>query len=427
MKGLNLIRSLRLFGTALVLLLTTNLATRAQTGPYGPPISPLSIEIMAPTNGANFVPDTNIVIDATVKSYSEYPRWVAFYAGSNQLFLGLLDPIGPIETNGYPLKIEFTWTNVPAGAYTLTGVVTNVLGRSATSAPVNINVGPVPPPIPVVRIVATDPIASMVTGDTGTFTVYRTGDTNDSLDVFYSISGTALNGVDYQTLGTSVSIPAGAFSADITVIPIKDPLPDPSESVRLTLTPSPLANPLPSYQIGIPSNAVVTILGINSRPQAVSIIATDPIAVEPGSSNRIYFTPLFPTPFTNYFSPTNTATFLVRRISPTVVGSLTNTNSDLTVYYNIGGTASNGVDYVTLPGFVTIPAGKNFALITVNPLEDIDASNAPAFSTVVLSLYVPPTVTSVPPPVLARLAVQGRGHYSGRKHLSVWPADRPSG
>jgi hypothetical protein len=36
----------------------------------------------------------------------------------------------------------------------------------------------------------------------------------------------------------------------------------------------------------------------------------------------------------------------------------------------VGGTASNGVDYVTLPGSVTIPAGQRQALIAVVPIDD---------------------------------------------------------
>ena len=46
------------------------------------------------------------------------------------------------------------------------------------------------------------------------------------------------------------------------------------------------------------------------------------------------------------------------------------TNGDLTVPYDIGGTASNGVDYVALPGSVTIPAGELRALITIVPIDD---------------------------------------------------------
>jgi hypothetical protein len=74
----------------------------------------------------------------------------------------------------------------------------------------------------------------------------------------------------------------------------------------------------------------------------------------------------------------NTATFEVRRSA--------GTNSDLTVYYRIGGTASNGIDYVTLPNQVIIPAGRYAARIEVIPIDD----NIPErIETVVLSLTAP--------------------------------------
>jgi hypothetical protein len=52
------------------------------------------------------------------------------------------------------------------------------------------------------------------------------------------------------------------------------------------------------------------------------------------------------------------------------VRRLGDTNSDLAVTYDIGGTATNGVDYVTLSNAVTIPAGSCVALITVVPIDD---------------------------------------------------------
>src|SRR6266511_3542300 len=51
---------------------------------------------------------------------------------------------------------------------------------------------------PVVTIVATDHHAAEAETDPGTFTVTRTGNTEASLLVFYELSGTARNGVDYQ-------------------------------------------------------------------------------------------------------------------------------------------------------------------------------------------------------------------------------------
>ena len=57
---------------------------------------------------------------------------------------------------------------------------------------------------------ATDPHASEAGPDPGTFTVKRSGSTNFPLAVFFHLSGTASNGVDYEQLGNSVRIPAGA-------------------------------------------------------------------------------------------------------------------------------------------------------------------------------------------------------------------------
>ena len=64
--------------------------------------------------------------------------------------------------------------------------------------------------------------------------------------------------------------------------------------------------------------------------------------------------------FTNC-GPKN-ASFAVRRYG--------DTNDDLTVSYAIGGTATNGIDYVPLSGSVTIPAGERRTDIAVVPLDD---------------------------------------------------------
>ena len=108
-----------------------------------------------------------------------------------------------------------------------------------------------------------------------------------------------------------------------------------------------------------------------NRPPIVSIVATDPIAIEgtncwvwPGETNSPPTWAAWPTAVCRYFTNCGpkTATFTVRRFG--------DTNEDLTVPYDIGGTASNGVDYVALPGSLTIPAGERRALITIVPIDD---------------------------------------------------------
>ena len=109
-------------------------------------------------------------------------------------------------------------------------------------------------PLPTVTITAPDPSASEVPAtDTGKFRIKRMGCTDSDLSVFYTISGTATNGVDYRRLSGNATIRSGRPKVAITVKPIDDTIPEPDETVILTLSPD--AN----YIIGSPSTATVTI------------------------------------------------------------------------------------------------------------------------------------------------------------------------
>src|SRR5205085_10747761 len=70
----------------------------------------------------------------------------------------------------------------------------------------------------------------------GAFTVKRDGDLSAALTVFYNVSGTAASAVDYVALSGSVTIPAGAASAGVSVTPLDDLLLEGPESVTITLT-----------------------------------------------------------------------------------------------------------------------------------------------------------------------------------------------
>jgi hypothetical protein len=97
---------------------------------------------------------------------------------------------------------------------------------------------------PSVRLRATDPTAlSGTTG--GAFTLIRVGDTNSDLSVTVDISGTAVNGVDYSPISTTLTLPAGYLAVDVPVQPIVDTVNRGNKTVVLTLE----------------SNAAYTILG----------------------------------------------------------------------------------------------------------------------------------------------------------------------
>ena len=96
--------------------------------------------------------------------------------------------------------------------------------------------------IPVVTLEATVPIATWA-GQEGVITLWRSGNSAPALNVYYCISGTASNGVDYQAIGQLAQLPAGVTSNSIVIKPINLGQTN-IESVTLSLCPSPLMMPI---------------------------------------------------------------------------------------------------------------------------------------------------------------------------------------
>lgn len=108
--------------------------------------------------------------------------------------------------------------------------------------------------VPTVTLTVTDGSASEVPStDMGKVQITRTGASSSALTVFYTISGTAKNGRDYQKLKGRATIKSGAASANVSVRPIDDTISEPDETVIFTLSPN------ASYALGSPNTGTVTI------------------------------------------------------------------------------------------------------------------------------------------------------------------------
>jgi hypothetical protein len=173
-------------------------------------------------------------------------------------------------------------------------------------------------------------------GDPAVFRIARSGSTVSNLMVGFQVLGSASSPTDYETIASSVTIPAGASFIDLPIIPVDDAADETNETVTINLLSA------PGGRIGTPDLATVTILDNDDSTTlpAVNIVATDPVASEPGS---------------------DTATLTISRTG--------DTSSDLTVTFSVGGSAGSG-DYTAIGTTATIPAGASAATVTITPLDD---------------------------------------------------------
>jgi hypothetical protein len=187
---------------------------------------------------------------------------------------------------------------------------------------------------PVITIVATDPKAHETDRDRGVFTLTRTGSTNKSLNVSFTVRGSAKNGVDYDKIASSVLFPAGARSVTIKIRPIDDDRAEEPETVTLVL------EERAAYAIDGDGTAKVGIRN-NDGPK-VSIAATDTSANETNNDRGVF------------------------RITRTG-----GTAEPLVVRYTVYGKATNGLDYERVVDKLTIPAGEASETIAIRPVNDL--------------------------------------------------------
>jgi hypothetical protein len=195
---------------------------------------------------------------------------------STNVFVGATATLTVSATGSAPLRYQwrFSGTNI-AGAtnasFTLFNIqlanageyrvqVLNAVG-SALSEPAMVAVY-VPP---VVTIAATGANASETAGNYGQFTFTRTGPTDASLSVNFSVSGIAVSGSDFQPLVSPILFPAGTNATVLTVVPNDDNVLEGNETVTVTVGAG------ASYVVGTPASATVIITDNDNIPPQVAV------------------------------------------------------------------------------------------------------------------------------------------------------------
>ncbi len=207
-----------------------------------------------------------------------------------------------------------------------------------------------------VRVDPSDLEAAEPGTDLGAFTFTRFGTTNTPLQVFFTISGIASNGVDYVTLTNTFVIPTGSLTATLPVLPLDDRRVEGPEEVTLTL----LGNS--AYTLATPTSATVTIL--DDEP-LFSIVA-DPADVLEGSRHPGVFR-------------------VLRSGSP---------DYEVTANLQIGGTAYYGTDYPPFLTNVFFNCGVTMVALQIFPTNDLVVEG---IETVTADLVPDPSYTIMAP------------------------------
>ncbi len=171
-----------------------------------------------------------------------------------------------------------------------------------------------------------------------TYTFTRSGDVTEALSVSYTVGGTATEGTDFPTQSGTVTIAANQTTATVTIDPTDDTDVEPDETIILTVTDG--AN----YNVGAPSLATGTITNDDVSADPTVSVAVSPASVNEDGSGALTYT----------FTRSGDAT------------------EALSVSYTVGGTATQGTDFPTQSGTVTIAANQTTATVTIDPTDDTD-------------------------------------------------------
>ena len=176
-------------------------------------------------------------------------------------------------------------------------------------------------------------------GGGGTFVVSLSSESDQDTTVSYSVSGDATSGLDFASFSGAVTIPAGQQTAPIGVTILDDDLLEDAETITLTLQSVTSGDPDVTID---GANATDSVTVTDNDTAALTVVASVSDAAEPATNGQY--------------------TLLLSQASDT----------DTTIGYSLGGTATASDDYVAsgFSGSVTIGAGTLSATIALPVVDD---------------------------------------------------------
>ena len=241
------------------------------------------IEITRPESGTIFKQGQDIEIIAVAVAMEGTIQRVHFVAG--ETLIGVSQPvfINPPEP-GQPITHKIVWKNAPLGTHVVVarGAAENsagTAGQTYTSQQVIIRVHP-DSTLPVLSIEAkwattSEPLPNALVTP-GLFIVHRAGPTEPEFDAWFSLGGSATEGVDYDSVPERVHFAPGQTQAEIKILPKSDDLVEGDETVVAELMQPPTGSPVAIYTIDPQRQRAVVTIKDEDRPARATIEITAP-------------------------------------------------------------------------------------------------------------------------------------------------------
>ncbi len=174
-------------------------------------------------------------------------------------------------------------------------------------------------------------------GEVATYTVTADRELGREVEVRYSLTGTATEDDDYDEQDTDPSFvfPAGADKTTVTIATVQDTTIEQTESLTMTLQPS--NDPTDEYLLG---SSISGTVRIQDEDEPELIIVGSEVRVAEGGAVAV------------------------------TIRADEAPSSDISVDYQVGGTATMGTDFSVLTGTITFPAGARQVDLLVQTLDD---------------------------------------------------------
>jgi hypothetical protein len=191
--------------------------------------------------------------------------------------------MGPLPAAGQWVQLKVPASLVNLEGSTINGMAFTLYDGSATWSVAGRLSSTAGTGASTVTLNTTNGVVSRLSGSPAVITFKRAGDTQSAVTVNYSVGGTAVNGQDFQLApaNTSLNIPAGASSADLTILPLS------STNFVRGLTIRFAVEPGSTYSPGSPSTVDVTLSG-NTVPASLKLSTNGAILTWASNSSKQY-------------------------------------------------------------------------------------------------------------------------------------------